>query len=274
MGLGAGDAPRGDFRRDCDPCGSQSRLAGHDERHDERQSRAASRHAADAALGGHSRARRRRLYRRDRRAPASGTAAARHSPTKSSSSTTAAPTGPWRFSADHSATMPELRPLRNTTDRTVSAARSSMVSTGFRGDAVVIMMADESDDCRDVVAYWRMLQRRVGLRVRQPFHPRRRSHRLPVGQARGQPPGEPLDHGAIPDPVERHDECLQGVSPNGHRRMPPVPGPPFQPHDRASAEGDRPRLFVDDDSDYVAKSSHRRREAEAARKWAAGISSS
>ena len=28
----------------------------------------------------------------------------------------------------------------------------------FSGDAVVIMMADESDDCRDVVRYWKMLQ--------------------------------------------------------------------------------------------------------------------
>jgi dolichol-phosphate mannosyltransferase len=27
----------------------------------------------------------------------------------------------------------------------------------MRGDAVVIMMADESDDCRDVVRYWRLL---------------------------------------------------------------------------------------------------------------------
>ena len=27
------------------------------------------------------------------------------------------------------------------------------------GDAVVIMMADESDDCRDVVRYWETLQR-------------------------------------------------------------------------------------------------------------------
>ena len=25
------------------------------------------------------------------------------------------------------------------------------------GDAVVIMMADESDDCRDVVRYWQLL---------------------------------------------------------------------------------------------------------------------
>jgi len=28
----------------------------------------------------------------------------------------------------------------------------------MNGDAVVIMMADESDDCRDVVRYWRLLQ--------------------------------------------------------------------------------------------------------------------
>jgi dolichol-phosphate mannosyltransferase len=26
-----------------------------------------------------------------------------------------------------------------------------------RGDAIVIMMADESDDCRDVVRYWKLL---------------------------------------------------------------------------------------------------------------------
>jgi dolichol-phosphate mannosyltransferase len=29
--------------------------------------------------------------------------------------------------------------------------------TQVTGDAVVVMMADESDDCRDVVRYWRML---------------------------------------------------------------------------------------------------------------------
>jgi dolichol-phosphate mannosyltransferase len=26
-----------------------------------------------------------------------------------------------------------------------------------RGDAAVVMMADESDDCRDVVTYWKVL---------------------------------------------------------------------------------------------------------------------
>ena len=35
----------------------------------------------------------------------------------------------------------------------------------IEGDAVVIMMADESDDCRDVVRYWELLSR-AGTRVR------------------------------------------------------------------------------------------------------------
>ena len=41
--------------------------------------------------------------------------------------------------------------------RTASAAPSSYGLNSMTGDAVVIMMADESDDCRDVVRYWRLL---------------------------------------------------------------------------------------------------------------------
>ncbi len=64
--------------------------------------------------------------------------------------------GTWRILQELAATMPELRPLRNDGPRGFGRA----VIYGLdrvRGDAVVIMMADESDDCRDVVAYWRML---------------------------------------------------------------------------------------------------------------------
>jgi glycosyltransferase involved in cell wall biosynthesis len=43
------------------------------------------------------------------------------------------------------------------TASTVSAARSSTGIDHSQGDAVVIMMADESDDCRDVVRYWELL---------------------------------------------------------------------------------------------------------------------
>src|SRR5262245_728056 len=62
----------------------------------------------------------------------------------------------WRILQEVAATMPELRPLRN--DGRHGFGRAIVYGLDrIRGDAVVIMMADESDDCRDVVAYWRRL---------------------------------------------------------------------------------------------------------------------
>jgi dolichol-phosphate mannosyltransferase len=54
------------------------------------------------------------------------------------------------------ARIPALRPLRNTGDHGFGRA----VVFGLdhmAGDAAVVMMADESDDCRDVVRYWHTL---------------------------------------------------------------------------------------------------------------------
>jgi dolichol-phosphate mannosyltransferase len=62
----------------------------------------------------------------------------------------------WRCLQDLHARIPECRPLQNPGDHGFGRA----VSYGFAhmtGDAVVVMMADESDDCRDVVRYWRIL---------------------------------------------------------------------------------------------------------------------
>jgi dolichol-phosphate mannosyltransferase len=52
--------------------------------------------------------------------------------------------------------IPELRPLRNTGDHGFGRAVVFGLDR-MRGDAAVVMMADESDDCRDVVRYWQML---------------------------------------------------------------------------------------------------------------------
>lgn len=55
------------------------------------------------------------------------------------------------------ATLPSLRPVKNTGAHGFGRA----VITGLdhmSGDAAVVMMADESDDCRDVVRYWQALQ--------------------------------------------------------------------------------------------------------------------
>lgn len=52
--------------------------------------------------------------------------------------------------------VPTLRPVQNAGDHGFGRA----VTLGFdnvQGDAIVVMMADESDDCRDVVRYWRTL---------------------------------------------------------------------------------------------------------------------
>jgi dolichol-phosphate mannosyltransferase len=52
--------------------------------------------------------------------------------------------------------LPNLRPLRNCGSHGFGRA----VAFGLErmlGDAAVVMMADESDDCRDVVRYWQLL---------------------------------------------------------------------------------------------------------------------
>lgn len=53
-------------------------------------------------------------------------------------------------------TIPELRPIQNLGPNGFGRAVIRGIDAA-RGDAVVIMMADESDDCRDVVAYWEKL---------------------------------------------------------------------------------------------------------------------
>jgi dolichol-phosphate mannosyltransferase len=53
--------------------------------------------------------------------------------------------------------IPEVQPVQNTGEHGFGRA----VICGLdhaKGDAMVIMMADESDDCRDVVRYWQKLQ--------------------------------------------------------------------------------------------------------------------
>jgi dolichol-phosphate mannosyltransferase len=62
----------------------------------------------------------------------------------------------WEILESLRASIPELAPTRNTGEHGFGRA----IVWGLdhaRGDAVVIMMADESDDCRDVVRYWALL---------------------------------------------------------------------------------------------------------------------
>jgi dolichol-phosphate mannosyltransferase len=62
----------------------------------------------------------------------------------------------WQVLQESQVRVPSLRPIQHTGEHGFGNA----VKFGFehvQGDAVVVMMADESDDCRDVVRYWQVL---------------------------------------------------------------------------------------------------------------------
>jgi dolichol-phosphate mannosyltransferase len=66
----------------------------------------------------------------------------------------------WEILQEESAKIAELRPVKNSGP--YGFGRAIVKGLDFiKGDAVVIMMADESDDCRDVVRYWEELSQGV-----------------------------------------------------------------------------------------------------------------
>jgi dolichol-phosphate mannosyltransferase len=62
----------------------------------------------------------------------------------------------WKVLQELAAKLPELRPIPNNSQPGFGAAVVQGLDA-MKGDAVVIMMADESDDGRDVVRYWEKL---------------------------------------------------------------------------------------------------------------------
>jgi len=62
----------------------------------------------------------------------------------------------WELLAGLREKVPTLAPVRNTGPNGYGRAVICGLNA-MRGDAVVIMMADESDDCRDVARYWQKL---------------------------------------------------------------------------------------------------------------------
>ena len=62
----------------------------------------------------------------------------------------------WSAMQELATRIPTLRPVQNTGEHGFGRAIIYGIDHS-QGDAVVIMMADESDDCRDVVRYWELL---------------------------------------------------------------------------------------------------------------------
>jgi dolichol-phosphate mannosyltransferase len=64
--------------------------------------------------------------------------------------------GTWKALEEASQRIPTLVPVHNSGQNGFGRAIVHGLDQS-KGDAVVVMMADESDDCRDVVTYWRVL---------------------------------------------------------------------------------------------------------------------
>ena len=62
----------------------------------------------------------------------------------------------WEILNQTKAKISQLNPVQNTGRHGIGCAIIHGFSS-MKGDAAVIMMADESDDCRDVVRYWQIL---------------------------------------------------------------------------------------------------------------------
>ncbi len=64
--------------------------------------------------------------------------------------------GTWEVLEQLRASIANVQPVRNTGEHGFGRAVTYGIDHA-RGDAIVVMMADESDDCADVVRYWRTL---------------------------------------------------------------------------------------------------------------------
>jgi dolichol-phosphate mannosyltransferase len=62
----------------------------------------------------------------------------------------------WKVLEEATCRVPTLRSMQNSDEHGFGRAITFGLDR-IQGDAVVIMMADESDDCRDVVRYWQLL---------------------------------------------------------------------------------------------------------------------
>ena len=63
----------------------------------------------------------------------------------------------WELLLELQKAMPELKPVQNAAEHGFGRAVICGLNHA-RGDGIVIMMADECDDCRDVVRYWELLK--------------------------------------------------------------------------------------------------------------------
>ena len=120
------------------------------------------------------------------------------------------------------------------------------------GDAVVIMMADESDDCRDVVRYWQELNKGYDCVFGSRFIKGGGAIDYPWVKMVINRLANTFLQAAVRHQTERHHQCLQGIPPGSDRRLPAAHRAALQSDGRNPAQGDRSGLSAGPHPDHLA----------------------
>ena len=162
----------------------------------------------------------------------------------------------WELLSGLKAGLPVLSPVKNEGQHGFGRAIICGLDH-MNGDALVIMMADESDDCHDVVRYWEELNKGYDC----------------VFGSRFVKGGGVIDYPRVKLLFNRlanlfirmlfriklndTTNAFKAYRRDGDRRLPPADLAAFQSHGRIAAQSDRARLHLDGDSDHLAQSPHR-----------------
>ena len=127
----------------------------------------------------------------------------------------------------------------------------------FGGDAVAIVMGDGSDSPEDLLTYYRILEEGYDCAFGSRFVRGAHVVDYPRVQARSEPLRQLRDSRALPARLQRHDECVQGVSARGDRDGSAAAVESLQPDRRAPVEGDRARPLLQGRPDLVDEPARR-----------------
>jgi glycosyltransferase involved in cell wall biosynthesis len=147
----------------------------------------------------------------------------------------------WEILQDVGRHVAELKPVQNLGLNGFGRAISKGLDA-LSGNAAVIMMADESDDPRDVVPYWKNLQEGYDCVFVSLF--------VKGGGSQVQAFGKTVCEKPLPAWTQRHHQCLQGLSQRSDRGHPPgfsrpIPTSPWNCPSRRSCEATpSPRFLI------------------------------
>ena len=134
---------------------------------------------------------------------------------------------------------------------------------------MAIVMADGSDDPRDLLRYFELLEEGYDCAFGSRFmrgRPASRDYpRVKLAINRLVNLGIRV---ALPARLQRHDERVQGLPARGDRERPAAALAALQPDGRAAAEGDRARPLLRDRADLLDEPRGGRVEARRSRRWA------